>query len=480
MNEKPFLSSCPKDFEFNLKVEKFTLGPGQYLPISRENKNSNGVSSAFNSKVKRMFERTRATTPGPGSYYHDSQKDKNKNLKENEKTLEVIKLGILGPEGLETSYVKPKRKNKLIMEYNSKYRLTTEEIAQLMNSNVEYDPKVVQFLQAVQKRNNNYEKLGFTFREKRFKETNEDQVPGPGKYIATNQFRSQSRATTARCIRNKERIKRVEEGVVKDMYGSCNAIPQKNTYGYNYNQIGQLEKNINPDEFKSFSGVGYDTVGPGSYEVILPEQWTNYGTRWAKSFVVRNQFKTKKEIKKEMERLKKENLKVEMKQGTKIKMEGLTNRTIYHQVNKKKKFDEKLHEYDLVGELHYAPVEMNHYMKRKENAAVIYPDRVENMLKLTNDQKLFPGPGTYYNEDVHSSFKKAATIKECKKKFYAGGSAFGSSLKRFNFNPEEQKIGPGSYFLNKKNFQKKIKYIPNLKREYPVSVSVDENSLKLF
>ena len=45
---------------------------------------------------------------------------------------------------------------------------------------------------------------------------------------------------------------------------------------------GQLVRKTNPDIYKIFSGDKDDAVGPGSYEIIFPEDWKKTGTSWSK------------------------------------------------------------------------------------------------------------------------------------------------------------------------------------------------------
>ena len=61
------------------------------------------------------------------------------------------------------------------------------------------------------------------------------------------------------------------------------SIPSKKNKGYMIEEsTGKLVRKQNPEAFKIFSGDRDDAVGPGSYELIFPEDWKKTGTSWSK------------------------------------------------------------------------------------------------------------------------------------------------------------------------------------------------------
>ena len=68
-----------------------------------------------------------------------------------------------------------------------------------------------------------------------------------------------------------------------DIKYRVSSIPCKNNKGYIIEEsTGKYIRKKNPDAFKIFSGDKEDAVGPGSYELIFPEDWKKTGTSWSK------------------------------------------------------------------------------------------------------------------------------------------------------------------------------------------------------
>lgn len=436
----------PRNFEFNKTNEKFSLGPGQYLPITRKEKHINGVSSSFQSKVERMKE-VKFITPGPGSYYKDEFTDKLKKIEENEKIKEIIKVGeILEPN-------------------NTKNEYGTYIYAK--------DPIISKYVKSNIKSKKNYEKYGFTFNEKRFKETTNLKTPGPGMYIEKNEYKDQAKSTNKQCLHKKKQIKKLKSKMLRDRFGSVNSIPQKKAFGFELNSKGELIKKNNPEEYKSFTGVDKDTVGPGTYDSMIPEYWNKKGTNWSNNFLVRNDFKTKKEIKKEMEILKDKN---------KNNNQLLVDR-IYEKTNNEIKINQELENYDIgdkndyfenyARRTNYQNCEIyKSYLAKQVNREHIYNQNTQQLQMVLENKKnyILPGPGSFYEMRLHSGFYDAQKIRLYNKKFNEGAPAFNSSNRRFkNDNIEEirnkkDNIGPGQYFNNDRNDRKKVALVPNNKK----------------
>ena len=60
---------------------------------------------------------------------------------------------------------------------------------------------------------------------------------------------------------------------ISQKVSSISTIPSKdNQYGYDLSN-GNIKPRENPDMYKTFSGEKWDMVGPGNYDISLPEEW---------------------------------------------------------------------------------------------------------------------------------------------------------------------------------------------------------------
>ena len=214
------------------------LGPGEYLPISKDLKfKNNNISAPFESNVKKFkplygeLNAIRNATPGPGKYYSDELRIKTKKL---------------------------------------------ENLANIKQSNLD-DLN----LYKSQSKNNMFstrEKLGFDIKVKRFKDAI-NKNPGPGQY-----FKGKN-------------INKIEESKVRArsaLYLNNNYAPKNNVivpsipYKDNGFEIGENNSLIKLESDNDIWKKNQDKLGPGSYDIDNPQTWLKSGTSWSKMKVERD------------------------------------------------------------------------------------------------------------------------------------------------------------------------------------------------
>ena len=398
-----FVFEEERKFDFNNGIEKNEVGPGQYLPQT-EIKIIKQGTSCFESTTAKCLS-TNSITPGPGAYYHDTTKDNNIKVKENEKLVEVSKVNTI-----------EKSNNKLI---------STD------------DPVTKQYIQAKNKVKTNFERLGFSVKEKRFLDKRGNNIPGPGEYskgISEQQYR----ITSAKCLQMKGKIRKLKPGQLKDKFGHISSIPQKETYGYEIDKDNNLIKKTNPDSFKTFSGVNGDTVGPGTYDIDLPEQWRRTGTNWSKSKISRDP-----------------SAKPRPKTGKSALFESKAFHPQEDNSNNK------------LG-CSYFNIEMfkQYSVKQIANKKGFIADAMK-ITNVRNNRDDIPGPGYYYDVNLHSGFYKAS--KAPKKDSSSKDTYFGSSNERFGkidftSSINNTNLGPGQYFSEAHSNHFKQKHFTNKQR----------------
>ena len=213
------------------------LGPGEYLPISKDKKiKNNNMNAPFESNVKRFnplygeLNSIRNATPGPGKYYSNELRLKTKKL---------------------------------------------ENLAKIKYSNME------DFIPNKSQKGYNFypakEKLGFDIKAQRFK-IDSNSNPGPGEYFNTKKNKnfkeSKKRARSAIYLINNYAPK-------KDVL--VPSIPYRDN-GFEIGENNSLIKLESPNEgWKE----NEEKLGPGSYDVDNPNSWFRTGTSWSKMKVER-------------------------------------------------------------------------------------------------------------------------------------------------------------------------------------------------
>ena len=213
------------------------LGPGEYLPISKEKKfKNNNISAPFESNEKKFrsfyggLNAIKNATPGPGKYYIDKLEIKTKKL---------------------------------------------ENLSNIKRSNA--DGFILNKSHSEKNLYADSERLGFDIKGKRFKdEVNKN--PGPGEYFKENKMKkyndSNHRAKTA-------------------LYKNTNYVPKDNVfvpsipYKDNGFEIGENNSLIKLESENDLWKKNQDKLGPGSYDIDNPKEWLKSGTSWSKMKVER-------------------------------------------------------------------------------------------------------------------------------------------------------------------------------------------------
>ena len=364
------------------------IGPGEYLPQT-EMKFIKKNKKPFLSGVKRnKIERN--DVPGPGSYYQDER---------------LI------------SYLKNIQNEKLSKQ-NDKVQL------QLKGNNIEF--------------HNNFEKLGFLTKDRRFKVINKNNNLGPGLYFQNinNSYK--------KLLSNKNKIENpfeINNKLEKKRHKEFSLIPtipgKKQIFGFDINENGELIQKQDPDMYKIFTGEKGDTVGPGSYDIERPNNWLKTGTEWSK-FRVRRDYNLKKN--------ENEKNNCMSMNSTRYSENFGKSKLNYNNNNNNSNCDissKTLNNFKCDNNL-------NKNYKSKENKNILYC-RIINV-KETNKKKItkndifenvasnYPGPGYYFNQNTFSGIKMKHTPEY--RQF------FGSKLERFSKTKSTSSLGPGSYFNN--------------------------------
>ena len=443
---------------FNQNKTTQDLGPGQYLPLT-EFKFQNPEVVPFGVSTFRKFPEEPTPYPGPGSYYHDVDKEKNEKILKN--TL----------------------KNYIAKE--DEINISSKGIAK-------FEPKKGEQERAIKKCKDNYEILGFNSKVKRFATKDRKKTPGPGTYSDKNFKEAKSlekkcndtKATIFKinCDRNsvfqvdknelsslnfnknvfpekykdnkdikknkktknkstkkeiKKRLEEEQKEIKNELKYRVSSIPSKNYKGYiEEESTGKLVRKKNPEAFKIFSGDKDDAVGPGSYEIIFPEDWKKTGTSWSK-------YKWEKDPKKIRPKssFNVNNINCEIGNFRKKKPNYENNK-----VNK----------------------EMSNYYKSYTTKQLNYKDptahNIETITEVIKKRKLpafipmnnVPGPGYYYDSHLMNGMRRASArpIKE-KKPYNLEDEILNELFSNKNNNKEEGII----YDFKKEqaeNFKKKI------------------------
>ena len=437
---------------FNVNKTTQDIGPGQYLPLT-EFKFQNPEIVPFGISTKRQFPEKPTPYPGPGSYYHDVDKEKNE---------------------------------KILKNAPKNFYAKEDEINISKKGVAKYEPEKGEQERVLKKCKDNYEILGFNSKVKRFSNKNRVSTPGPGTYSDHNYREAKSlekkcyndKATifkynrdrnnvyqvdknevfslnynknvmkekekkTKKIIGKKEMKKRLEEEQKElknynEVKYRVSSIPSKNNKGYMIEEsTGKLVRKQNPEAFKIFSGDRDDAVGPGSYELIFPEDWKKTGTSWSK-------YKWEKEPKKIRPKSSYNVNNINCEVGNFRK-----KKNIYDENNKVNK-------------------EMSNYYKSYTTKQLNYKDptahNIDTITEVIKKRKMpsfipmnnVPGPGFYYDSNLMNGMRKASARPIIEKKPYSfEDELFNELFNNKNFDKEEGII----YDFKKEqaeNFKRKI------------------------
>ena len=446
---------------FNQNKTTLDIGPGQYLPLT-EFKFQNPEMVPFGVSTYRNFPEKPSPYPGPGSYYHDVDKEKTEKL------------------------LKNSLKNYIAKE---------EEIKISEKGIAEYEPQKGEQERAIKRCKDNYEILGFNSKVKRFSSKDRKKTPGPGTYSDKNYKEAKSlekkcydqKATIFKinCDRNnvfkvdrnevsslnfnknvfpegykekkenkenkknkkvknknskkeiKKRLEEEQKEIKNDVKYRVSSIPSKYYKGFvEEKSTGKLVRKRNPEYFKIFSGDKDDAVGPGSYEIIFPEDWKKTGTSWSK-------YKWEKDPKK-------------IRPKSSYNVNSINCEVGNFRKNKKKNENNK------------AIKEMSNYYKLYTTKQLNYKDptahNIDTITEVIKKRKMpsfipmnnVPGPGFYYDSEMMNGMRKASAKPIIEKKPYNIEDELLNELFSNKNNNKEEGIIYDFKKEQAENFKKKI------------------------
>ena len=408
---------------FNQGKATQDIGPGQYLPLT-EFKFQNPEIFPFGVSTNRNFPAKPSPYPGPGTYYHDIDKEKNEKL------------------------LKNSLKNYIAKE---------EEINISEKGIAEFEPQKGQQEMAIKRCKDNYEILGFNSKVKRFASKDRKKTPGPGTYSDKNYKEAKSlekkcydqKATMFKINVDRYNVYNVDRNEVSSLNFNKNVFPEgykdkkenkeikknkklknkntkkeikkrleeeqkelKNDIKYRVSSIpskyykgfieekstGKLVRKRNPESFKIFSGDKDDAVGPGSYEIIFPEDWKKTGTSWSK-------YKWEKDPKK-------------IRPKSSYNVNSINCEVGNFRKNLKKNENNKVNKDMSNYYKSYATKQLNYKDPTAHNidtiTEVIKKRRMPSFIPMNN----VPGPGFYYNSEKMDGMRKASSKPIIEKKPY--------------------------------------------------------------
>ena len=147
------------------------IGPGQYLPLT-EFKFQNPEIVPFGVSTFRKFPEKPTPYPGPGSYYHDVDKEKNE---------------------------------KILKNTLNNYIAKEDEINISKKGIATFEPERGEQERAIKRCKDNYEILGFNSKVKRFTNKKRINTPGPGSYTDQKNYRI-AKKFEQKCLEKKDII----------------------------------------------------------------------------------------------------------------------------------------------------------------------------------------------------------------------------------------------------------------------------------
>ena len=219
-----------------------------------------------------------------------------------------------------------------------------------------------------------------------------------------------------------------ERKIQNDIKYRISSIPSKFSTGYQIEKkSGKVVRNPIKTYFKIFSGEKNDAVGPGSYEINLPELWRKTGTCWSKYLC------------------EKEPLKKRPKSGNDLNINYLINHNKldknYIKLVKKiinKKNDDK-NNINIHNIFKLYSSQKNHIAF---NSNILSDEIRKDKLPIFIQVNDVPGPGYYYDEEKNINLNKNnknsfANIKKINR--------FEGNFIKTNLDDKEG-LGPGTYF----------------------------------
>jgi hypothetical protein len=411
------------------------LGPGQYLPqglLLPKNANS---KVGFDSNTYREMKLSKDENPGPGSYERDDRYDKFSELlkEKNYKSPSLLKsLEMVGPDNL-------------------------DPFAIIINKEKSKD-------------------VAFLSKERRFKDNNGIDLPGPGDYgdydprfLVKNSIKKRNKKGYIIKTKKNSSLTKIDKSPLSPFRQI--SIPSKNyCFGFEVNETGNLYVKDDPDKYIRYNGEKLDSVGPGSYE--LNENWDRGGVRWDKmSKNGRNSLNNSQEIKKgdnitlDINNIQVDSINKVLNTGTPVNRKVLRNNLV-GLTNMGSKLISPKNQDILSNKINRLNKEIlfKHFREKRQKLLELKTS------KNTADDQLFdkhilnqePGPGYYLNDIANSAFKP---LKVPEKFQY-----FGSNSLRFsdiNSMAINEDVGPGLYFKDDNKFgDEKLKVYLKEKNNY--------------
>ncbi len=248
------LKSC-----FDSKAEKQEIGPGYYHKEDSESIRKPPNKVPFLASSPRIKNEKIKEVPGPGAYYNENEQFAKlfKNTYNNN-----LFPPCNGNGNLKLAAGSDDKNPNPNINFDVIYRA-------LENENMLNDAYPINLLIDEQ-----FEKLGFLSKNKRFKELRNFEVPGPGAYL---------RSTKSKSAKNINK-KNYKEQLKKNTLSAVNkrkveTIPAKNhVFGYDYDPEGNLKPNDDPLKELKHMGVKGSSVGPGNYELVKEKEWIKKGS----------------------------------------------------------------------------------------------------------------------------------------------------------------------------------------------------------
>ena len=292
-----FESERPK--LFNEKKATQDIGPGQYLPLT-EFKFQNPEKVPFGIGADRKFHEKPSEYPGPGTYYHDIDKEKNEKILKNSlknyivKEDEIIINNNEIDKFVQEKAIKRSKDNYEMLGFNSKVKRFENKKRLNTPGPGSYDDKNIKKAKSIKEKCNNNKAMIFKINNDRQSIFQVDKNEVSSLNFNKNIFsENENKKKKNKKLKNKNNNKKLNKRLEKKQQELKNfnnikyrvsSIPSKNNKGYIIEEsTGKYVRKKNPDAFKIFSGDKDDAVGPGTYELVFPEDWRKKGTSWSKS-----------------------------------------------------------------------------------------------------------------------------------------------------------------------------------------------------
>jgi hypothetical protein len=415
-----FLSKQKKFMKIFPSTETF-LGPGQYLPITKVKVSTQNHVPFLSSEQRTVTTATSpksSVVPGPGSYYKDDLSFKLKKNHLKQKIFTELNKDRMRNSTSNINHHSKHPSNKVL------YPTTNNSVVELsfnITNNTKRLPTALP--------EDNIEPIGFNIQDKRFKtKTISNDIPGPGFYFtnSNNKVISNSKSKKNKTITAIDLT--ITNALNYDKLCNCSTIPTKERkYGYDYAPNGMLIPKENPNFYRTFTGDKDDMVGPGNYELCLPEQWHKTGTEWSK-------FNKVKEVPKH------KHIKDEIMYALSRESENTEEAAMYRTMQNFTKAN--------IIKQNTLPYKYN--IKTMNNEIVPKQGMLDAFMKPIKNN---PGPGYYYIEKNRTAFNTDKGSKTYRLNFIEGNTLTFTENK-----VNDNQVSPATYFREDLKSLKRLKH----------------------